>query len=180
MKKLLCVLLCLTLLLTCLPMVGMAETKVLVNFIDLNNHWAKSYVVPLAEEGIIKGKSANKFDPDGQITRAEFLTLALKIANLPAELAYESWADVHEGQWFAKAAHTAKKADIVAPEMTADGNLNPDAPILREEMTAVIMRLIDVMRGTTVDPAHSFTDSATFASWANDDIGKAAKLGIVT
>ena len=180
MKKLLCVLLCLTLLLTCLPMVGMAETKVLVNFIDLNNHWAKSYVVPLAEEGIIKGKSANKFDPDGQITRAEFLTLALKIANLPAELAYESWADVHERQWFAKAAHTAKKADIVAPEMTADGNLNPDAPILREEMTAVIMRLIDVMRGTTVDPAHSFTDSATFASWANDYIGKAAKLGIVT
>ncbi|MBO4954180.1 MAG: S-layer homology domain-containing protein [Clostridia bacterium] len=180
MKKLLCVALCLALSLSCLPMVGMAEAKVLVNFIDLNGHWAKSYVVPLAEEGIIKGKTANKFDPDGQITRAEFLTLALKVANLPAELADESWSDVTPEQWFAKAAHTAKKADIIAPEMTADGNLNPDAPILREEMTAVIMRLIDVMRGTTVDPAHSFTDTATFAPWANEYIGKAAKLGIVT
>ena len=181
MKKLCCIALVLAMLLTCLPMVGgAAETKVLVNFIDLNNHWARPYVIPLAEEGIIKGKDAIRFDPDGQITRAEFLTLALKVANLPAELAYESWADVKPDQWFAKSAHTAKKADIVAPEMVADGNLNPDAPILREEMTAVMMRLINVMRGTTVDPTHNFNDAATFADWANDYIGKAAKLGIVT
>ncbi|MBO4954181.1 MAG: S-layer homology domain-containing protein, partial [Clostridia bacterium] len=180
MKRLLCVALCLTLLLSCLPMVGMAETKALVNFIDLNGHWAKSYVVPLAEEGIIKGKTANRFDPDGQITRAEFLTLALKVANLPVEIYKESYADVDESQWFAKVAHTAQKADILAPEMVVDNRLLPDAPILREEMTAVIMRLIGVMRGTTVDSAHSFTDTATFAPWANEYIGKAAKLGIVT
>ena len=181
MKKLCCIVLVLAMLVSCLPIIGStAEPKVLVNFIDLNNHWAKPYVVPLAEEGIIKGKTANKFDPDGQITRAEFLTLALKVANLPAELAYESWSDVTEDQWFAKVAHTAKKADIVAPEMVADGKLNPDAPILRQEMTAVIMRLINVMRGTTVDPTHNFTDAQNFSSWANDYIGKAAKLGIVT
>ena len=149
------------------------------NFSDLKGHWAKDYVLPLAEEGLIQGKTENTFDPDGQMTRAEFLTLALKVANLPAELAYESWADVTPEQWFAKAAHTAKKADIVAPEMTEDGNLNPDAPILREEMTAVIMRLIHVMRGTSPDPAHTFTDT-DIAPWANESIGKAAKLGIVT
>ncbi|MBQ1935333.1 MAG: S-layer homology domain-containing protein, partial [Clostridia bacterium] len=159
---------------------GIADAEALVNFIDLNNHWAKSYVLPLAEEGIVKGKTANTFDPDGQITRAEFLTLALKVANLPTEIYKPSYADVTENQWFAKVAHTTQKADILDPNMVVNNQLLPDAPILREEMTAVIMRLIAVMRGTTVDPAHSFTDSATFAPWANDDIGKAAKLGIVT
>ena len=159
---------------------GIAEAEALVNFIDLNNHWAKPYVLPLAEEGIVKGKTANTFDPDGQITRAEFLTLALKVANLPTEIYKESYADVTANQWFAKVAHTTKKADIVDPAMITDNSLRPDAPILREEMTAVMMRLINVMRGTTVDPAHNFTDAATFADWANDYIGKAAKLGIVT
>ncbi|MBQ1935758.1 MAG: S-layer homology domain-containing protein [Clostridia bacterium] len=159
---------------------GVAEAEALINFIDLNNHWAKSYVIPLAEEGIVKGKTPNTFDPDGQITRAEFLTLALKVANLPTEIYLPSYTDVTETQWFAKVAHTAQKADILAPEMVVNNQLLPDAPILREEMTAIIMRLIAVMRGTTVDPAHTFTDGATFAPWANDYIGKAAKLGIVT
>ena len=159
---------------------GIAEAEALVNFIDLNNHWAKPYVLPLAEEGIVKGKTTNTFDPDGQITRAEFLTLALKVANLPTEIYKASYADVAENQWFAKVAHTAQKADILDPAMIQDNSLRPDAPILREEMTAVMMRLIHVMRGTTVDPAHNFTDAATFADWANDYIGKAAKLGIVT
>ena len=170
MKKALCLIIILL----------MAGITVSASFSDLEGHWAKPYVLPLAEEGIINGKTENTFDPDGQITRAEFLTMALKVANLPAELAFESWADVAPEQWFAKAAHTAKKADIVDPAMIQDNNLRPDAPILREEMTAVMMRLIHVMRGTTVDPAHNFTDAATFADWANDYIGKAAKLGIVT
>lgn len=77
---------------------GIAEAEALVNFIDLNNHWAKPYVLPLAEEGIVKGKTANTFDPDGQITRAEFLTLALKVANLPTEIYKASYADVAENQ----------------------------------------------------------------------------------
>ena len=91
---------------------SVAEVAASVNFIDLNNHWAKAYVLPLAEEGIIKGKTANTFDPDGQITRAEFLTLALKVANLPTEIYKASYTDVNESQWFAKVAHTAQKADI--------------------------------------------------------------------
>lgn len=160
--------------------VAAATAKTPVSFVDLNNHWAKSYVLPLAEEGIIQGKSAGVFDPDGQITRAEFLTLALKVAELPAEIYEPSYADVSENQWFAKTAYAAKRGALVDENMTPDNALLPDAPILREEMTAVIMRVIDVMRGKTVDATQNFTDAAQFSAWASDYIGKAANLGIVT
>ena len=158
---------------------GIAEAEALVNFIDLNGHWAKPYVVPLAEAGLIKGKTTNRFDPDGQITRAEFLTLALNVADLPAMLYQPSYADVSEEQWFSKVAYTAKRGEIPAPEMIQDNKLLPDQPILREEMAAVIIRLVDVMRGRTIDKHHSFPD-VTPLDWANVYIGKAANLGIVT
>lgn len=159
---------------------GVAEAKAAPRFTDLDNHWAKSYVLPLAEAGIVSGKTATTYDPDGQVTRAEFLTLALKVAGLPVEVYLPSYDDVNANQWFAKVAYVAKKGEILDPNMVVDNKLLPDQPILREEMTAVLMRLIRVMRGTTVDAAHSFTDGQSFSSWANDYIGQAAKLGLVT
>ncbi|MBQ1935784.1 MAG: S-layer homology domain-containing protein, partial [Clostridia bacterium] len=159
---------------------GIAEAEALVNFVDLNNHWAKNYVLPLAEEGIIKGKTVNRFDPDGQITRAEFLTLALKVANLPAEIYEPSYADISENQWFAKTAYAAYRGALVDQNMLPDGKLLPDQPITREEMTSVIMRVMDVMRGKQVDATHNFSDGASFSPWASESIGKAANLGIVT
>ena len=159
---------------------GIAEAEALVNFVDLNNHWAKNYVLPLAEEGIIKGKTVNRFDPDGQITRAEFLTLALKVANLPAEIYEPSYADISENQWFAKTAYAAYRGALVDQNMLPDGKLLPDQPITREEMTSVIMRVMDVMRGKQVDATHNFSDGASFSPWASESIGRAANLGIVT
>ncbi|MBQ1935636.1 MAG: S-layer homology domain-containing protein [Clostridia bacterium] len=159
---------------------GIAEAEAAPYFIDLANHWSKPYVMPLAEAGIVSGKTANTYDPDGQITRAEFLTLALKVADLPVQVYMPSYADVNENQWFSKVAYVAQKGEIVDPNMVVDNKLLPDQPILREEMTAVIMRVLKVMRGTTIDGAHSFTDGASFAAWAGDYIGQAAKLGIVT
>lgn len=159
---------------------GVAEAEALVNFIDLNNHWSKSYVLPLAEAGIIKGKTLNRFDPDGQITRAEFLTLALKVANLPMEIYEPSYADVSENQWFAKTAYATYRGEVVDPNMVIDNKLLPDAPITREEMTAVIIRLYDIMRGRTIDKTNRFTDSSEFADWAWMYIGKASNLGLVT
>lgn len=159
---------------------GIVEAEALINFIDLNSHWAKPYVLPLAEEGIIKGKSVNRFDPDGQITRAEFLTLALKVANLPQEIYEPSYADISENQWFAKTAYAAFRGDLVDGNMLSDGKLLPDRPITREEMTSVIMRVMDVMRGKQVDATHAFTDGGAFSAWAAESIGRAANLGLVT
>ena len=176
MKKVLCYLLLLALTLTLMPAATFSAD---VTFTDLNGHWAKNYVLPLAQDGIISGKAPGIFDPDAQITRAEFITLVAKLTNLhPDEAA--PYADVAENAWFAKTVSAAKAYGAIDGNLVADGNFKPDQPITRAEMTSVIVLLAEEIRGALLNKKEGFTDAATFADWTKDYIAKAAGEGIVT
>ena len=156
------------------------KEKIQVNFTDVKGHWGESYIVPLAEEGIIKGKSATTFEPDSNITRAEFLTLALNVAGISAT-AGESYADVDAGAWFAATVATAKAKGLIDENMTLDGNFKPDQNITREEMTSVIVKLYESEKSEAqAGDVTVFSDNANFSDWTVDSIGKAVALGVVT
>ena len=156
------------------------KEKIQVNFTDIKGHWGETYIVPLAEEGIIKGKSATTFEPDSNITRAEFLTLALNVAGISAT-AGESYADVDAGAWFAATIATSKSLGLIDENMTLDGNFKPDQNITREEMTSVIVKLYESQKTEAqAGDVTVFSDNANFSDWATDSIGKAVALGVVT
>ncbi len=156
------------------------EEKIEVNFADVEGHWGKDYIVPLAEKGIIKGKSETTFEPDSNITRAEFLTLALNVAGIEAT-AGEAYADVDAGAWFANTVATAKALGLIDENMTLDGNFYPDNNITRQEMTSVIVKLYESQKSAAqAGDVSVFTDNASFSAWATDSIGKAVALGVVT
>ncbi len=156
------------------------KEPIVVNFTDVNNHWGKDYIIPLAQEGIIKGKTATTFEPDSNITRAEFLTLALNVADIKAT-AGTSYADVDAGAWFAATIATAKELGLIDENMTADGNFYPDKNITREEMTSVIVKLYESEKSEADEgDVTVFSDNATFSDWATQSIGKAVALGVVT
>ncbi|MBQ1935890.1 MAG: S-layer homology domain-containing protein [Clostridia bacterium] len=156
------------------------KEPIVVNFTDVEGHWGKDYIIPLAEEGIIKGKSATTFEPDSNITRAEFLTLALNVAGIEAKDG-EAYADVDAGAWFAKTVATAKGLGLIDENMTLDGNFYPDNNITREEMTSVIVKLYESQKSAAqAGDVTVFSDNANFSAWATDSIGKAVALGVVT
>ena len=156
------------------------KQKLVVNFTDISNHWGKNYIIPLAEDGIIKGKSATTFEPDSNITRAEFLTLALNVAGIEST-AGEAYADIDAGAWFANTVATAKALGLIDSNMTLDGNFYPDNNITREEMTSVIVKLYESQKtAAQAGDVTVFSDNANFSAWATDSIGKAVALGVVT
>ncbi len=156
------------------------EEKIVVNFTDVEGHWGKDYIIPLAEQGIIKGKSATTFEPDSNITRAEFLTLALNVGGITAA-AGEAYPDVAADAWFANTVATAKSLGLIDANMTLDGNFYPDKNITREEMTSVIVKLYESKKGAAAaGDVAGFSDNATFSAWTRDSIGKAVALGVVT
>ncbi|MBO4953697.1 MAG: S-layer homology domain-containing protein, partial [Clostridia bacterium] len=53
-------------------------------------------------------------------------------------------------------------------------------PITREEMTSVIVRLAEKIRGALLNKKDGFTDASSFAPWTAEYIAKAAGEGIVT
>ena len=169
MKKVLAILLTLCLVLPLLTV----STVSAAGFTDLSGHWARNYVMPLHQKGIISGKSETIFDPEASVTRAEFLTLALKVPHIRALKFEKTFDDVLEEQWFSKTFTEAAKRDIIPAEMLNGNNVAPDQPITRAQFVAICARF-----------ASASAAGRTFADvpadhWAKDYISTAASYGWV-
>ncbi|MCI5604073.1 MAG: S-layer homology domain-containing protein [Clostridia bacterium] len=51
-------------------------------FTDISGHWAETYIKALADTGMVDGVGDGKFNPDGTVTRAEFLKMAMDAAGI--------------------------------------------------------------------------------------------------
>ena len=100
MKKLISVVLVLSLLASLFMVVPASAASM---FTDVEGHWAKDTIISLASKGIINGKGNGIYDPQGTVTRAEFMKLlvcALGEEDSAAKLGKNALADVNESDWF--------------------------------------------------------------------------------
>lgn len=121
------------------------------SFSDVNDtDWYKEYVAAAVKSGIVNGKSADKFDPNGQITRAEMAVmssraLALNGATLDVRKiddVLKGFKDVGTINYSLKngVALAASEGIIVGEE----GDLfNPNANSTRAQAAVVIYRLLN-------------------------------------
>ena len=78
-------------------------------FVGIKGHWAEEYINILAEKNlVILGSGENYFDPDKTITRAESVTLLVKVFDIADSSAECSYKDARQYDWF----YTAVGADI--------------------------------------------------------------------
>ncbi|MBQ7039716.1 MAG: S-layer homology domain-containing protein, partial [Clostridia bacterium] len=101
-------------------------------FSDMTDHWASYDVEYMANEGLIAGKSENAFDPDAQITRAEYLTILDRAMGYEL-ITGETFSDVPQDSWYSTYVATAKANGLLNGLPTDDG-FKPEAPITREDM----------------------------------------------
>ena len=64
-----------------------AYETVSTSFTDISGHWAEGYIKYLQNTGIVAGKSATEFDPDGTVTTGEAMKMALVLAGYRADKA---------------------------------------------------------------------------------------------
>ncbi|MFC5446791.1 S-layer homology domain-containing protein [Paenibacillus aestuarii] len=130
---------------------SLENAKATENFDDVADaDWFKVYVASAVKSGIVNGKEAGKFDPNGQITRAEMAVmasraLALKGITLNADKANEALkgfvdADTINDSLKNGVALAASEGIIVGE----DGNaFNPNANSTRAQAAVVIYRLLN-------------------------------------
>ena len=82
--------------------------------------------------------SSDLFDPDSAITRAMFVTVLYRMDGEPAVEQKAGFADVAEGSYYAAAVDWAAKNGIV--NGVSETSFDPDAPIAREQMAAILYR----------------------------------------
>ncbi len=152
-----------------------------VTFADIEKHWAQKNIEFLAAREIIKGKAANVFDPDGQVTRAEFVTmLANSMDDITvAGAASAGFDDVAAAAWFADFVNWAVAKGIVSGY--GDGKFGPNDLITREQMAVMADKFLQAMQAdlNVVKDASQFTDQDKINSWAAASVSKMQQAGII-
>ncbi|WP_079913839.1 S-layer homology domain-containing protein [Paenibacillus sp. 32352] len=151
------------------------------SFADVASHWSKADVELLANKLVVDGVTDTAFQPDRNITRAEFAALVVRSLGLSTVTASNYFTDVKSDAWYASTVATAAKAGII--DGYEDKTFRPDAQITREELAAMVIRAMNY-----ADIATSVSDPESVLSkykdsnkivWAQKEIAAAINAGLI-
>lgn len=137
--------------------------------------WYYNAVITLANMGIINGKGSGMFDPDGEITRAEFTAIAMRFTDIEVN-GTEFFADVPLNHWAAE--DIADAAALGWISGSGDGNFSPDTAITRGAVAKIVNNMLGRKADTeyinnNIDVIQQFTDVSPSA-WYYMDVVEAA------
>lgn len=154
-----------------------------VYFKDIENHRYEEDIIYLAQRGIIEGRTKEIYDPDGNLTRAEFTTLITRLLKLPLdEKSHLPFEDVKEDSWyyeFVKAAYDSKIIEGVNKTTFA-----PNRYITRQEMVKIIVSILEnkgilhSIKPSGLDVA-MYIDSNNISDWAKEYLFYGVKYGLI-
>lgn len=151
-----------------------------VSFNDVKDHWAKANIEFLASREIVKGKSAVRFDPNGNVTRAEFVTMLAYCTDKDiAKSVSAGFVDVATGAWYFDYINWAVKEGIV--KGYGNGRFGPNDAITREQMAVMTDNFIKAMKAQLdiVNKKAGFTDQAKINSWSSEAVANMQQYGII-
>ncbi len=128
-----------------------------------SDHWAFASIAVLSSKKIVNGYEDGSFHPDASITRAEFASMLVTAFALTGEEDAAEFTDCSEGDWFYQNMRIASSNGVIRG---TDGACMPNQKINREEMAAMIYRLLKDQLGEATTAVVQFTDEAEISDWA--------------
>lgn len=145
-------------------------------FTDIQGHWAQDMIILLTRLEAIKGFQDGSFMPNQSITRAEFAAMLVRLFLLEDTGAQSLEFDDLKQHWAQDAIILLARHGIVYGY--ADGSFRPNAPITREEMVVMLMRLMNIEK-LPEQRDIPFVDLNQAGHFAQLDIVAASKAGII-
>lgn len=141
---------------------------------DTISSWAYQAIGEATQYGFIQG-SNGKFRPKSSITRAEFTKILAAVMELDLEVGQSiAFKDVARDDWFYPYVNAAFREGLVTGY---NGKFNPQDPITREQMAAMIIRALGAK---SVKPTAAIQDIDQVSAWARTDVETAVALQIMT
>lgn len=145
-------------------------------FSDLEGvEWAKDAILELAKKGIISGRGENKFDPDGIITREEFVKIIVEAAGVHESGAVCGFEDVAGGSWYESYVASAVKHGLVLGQ--SDKIFGVGKPITRQDVCVIASKLL---KNKPESAAVEFADAGEISEYAVESISMLTGRGIVS
>ena len=145
--------------------------------------WYHDYVYDLVYRGVVNGMTATTYEPEGKLTRAQFVKLlACSLADAETLKTYEGKHPFKdsEGHWAEAYIAWAKDKGIV--EGVSATEFDPEAPITREQMATIFGRYAlkqGIELPKSENAAGSFPDADKISEYAREFVELMRIAGIL-
>lgn len=144
--------------------------------------WYTDAVKYVYDAGLMTGTSPTTFAPNGDLTRAQLVTILWRMENEPASDLALTFTDVPEGRWYTEAVRWAADHSLVTG-YSADA-FGPSDKVSREQLVTILYRYaqykgMDVSVGEDTNIL-SYDDAFSVNSYAMPAMQWACGAGILT
>lgn len=139
-------------------------------FNDISAHWAKDTILKSKGFGINNNKKA--FEPDKNITRAEFAVGLVNGLKIQKKNLLSEFSDIKNDAWYKDAVETAASNKIILG--VGDDKFSPNSSISREEAMTMVKRLLEMkgkggeVTGGAEKYLNKFPDAKDVSDWARE------------
>lgn len=133
-----------------------------------------------ALNGLLNGTAPYVYEPNTGLTRAMFVTMLYRMMNaapLTQEVVELAFTDIDEKTWYEDSVYWAAENGVV--NGYEDGTFRPNRKISREEMCAILDRLLTAL-GKEIEPAElTFDDAESIGQWARESVARLVQTEII-
>lgn len=141
---------------------------------DFPNDWSAKSLEQAIDDGLLNG-SNSMIDAKGLLTRAQMAAIVSRAFGAAKTASLDDYRDVLPSAWYYS---DMGKAVKMGAFQGANGLLNPDAPITREEAFTVLARAFALEGGGSAT-LKDFVDGGTVSSWASESVAALVAGGYV-
>lgn len=137
--------------------------------------WAREAIQKLAGAGILTGVDEANFEPEREVTRAEFAGMLVKALGIKEHAVDgQVFRDVLADRWYHGVVNAASAAGLI--KGYEDGTFHPDGSITREEVAVILARSMQLQ---DAEEKLTFIDSDQIAGWARSGVAGASREGLI-
>ncbi|WP_138755163.1 S-layer homology domain-containing protein [Paenibacillus sinopodophylli] len=156
-----------------------------ITFKDVEQHWSKDAVNDMGSRLVISGVGNELFNPNQDITRAEFAAIIVRGLGLKQEQGTGSFSDVKAADWYSGYIQTAYEFGLI--NGFEDGTFRPMDKISREQAMAIVSKAMKLTGLSDKLPTvgseialHSYVDESLISAWALESVQDSLQAGIIT
>ncbi|TDL61412.1 S-layer homology domain-containing protein [Paenibacillus amylolyticus] len=154
-------------------------------FKDVENHWAKDAVNDMGSRLIVNGIGNDLYNPNTDMTRAEFAAIMMKGLGLNPVDGKAPFADVDAPDWYNSAVLTAYEYKLI--EGFEDGNFRPQEKITREQAMVILSKAMAITglqeKLATKDSDEMlkpYTVAIAVSEWAKAAVAASIEAGVIS
>ena len=158
------------------------EYSVDFNDIEDKDAMMKEAITQLASRNIMTGNAEGAFNPDDLITRAEFISAAIRVFDMLDYDAVTGFIDVTRSDWYYHAVATAEQENLMSG--FEDNTFRGDNRIPKDLMVVITANMLIEQMGYIVPPdieaeIQRYLDREEIERWSEDGIALATQANIL-